>query len=116
MWSSLRSILQEETTEFATGLDIEDNGKEGTKDGSQVSGLNNFWDSVGKDGQIQVDRYHDFFFDSFFGHTKFTMSLTCLGGDVKNQSIRYLNFRFSDIHRSQGQRYMLGSHEHEDSI
>lgn len=34
MWSSLRSILQEETTEFAAGLDIEDNGKEGIKDGS----------------------------------------------------------------------------------
>lgn len=43
MQSNLRYILQEETTGFAAGLVIEDNGKEGIKDGSQVSGLNNFW-------------------------------------------------------------------------
>lgn len=48
MWSNLRYILQEETTEFATGLDIEDNGKGGIKDGSQFSGLNKFWTWWGK--------------------------------------------------------------------
>lgn len=42
MWSNLRYILQEETTGFAAGLVIEDNGKEGIKDGSQASGLKTF--------------------------------------------------------------------------
>ena len=91
MQKNLRYILELETAELSDGLDIGDDGKEGIKDDSQVSDLNSWqteflFTQMGEDEQIWVSRYHDFFSNFYVGHNKFSMSLTCLGDDVKKQS------------------------------